>query len=116
MSSAPRSWRTGSSEAAETLATASRLRPGDAPVRSNLGLALARAGQLEAARAELVEATRLAPEDVGARINLGLVLLGQGRPSEAAAQFQEAVRLAPSDSAARELLDRARREASGPRR
>ena len=70
------------------------LKPTDAAVHQNLGVALAQQGKAEGARA-LEEAVRLRPDYTEAFYNLGNVLQGLGRRDQAVEKYREAVRLRP---------------------
>ena len=61
----------------------------------NLGVALARTGAMQQARAHLGESLRLQPERASAHFNLGLLLALEGKADQAAAQYREALRLRP---------------------
>lgn len=73
-------------------------RPDYARVRNNLGLELARAGQFDAAIAQLRRAIELKPDYAIAHFNLGKALLGAGRAEEARRQLEISSQLAPDDS------------------
>lgn len=79
-----------------------------AMVRQELGVRLARDGDMRAAADHLREAARLAPDDPMIRYNLGTTLLALGRRTEAAREFEAALRLNPSFQEARANLERAR--------
>jgi Flp pilus assembly protein TadD len=61
-------------EAAEHLAVASRLTPGDAVIHCYYGKALAAAGKPDAAKAQFTEALRLKPGDTEAQAALAALL------------------------------------------
>jgi tetratricopeptide (TPR) repeat protein len=71
--------------------------PGLAGARNNLGLALQRAGELEAAIAEYRAALELDPLDAGIHVNLGSAWLALGRRVEAVSHFEAALRISPDD-------------------
>jgi Tfp pilus assembly protein PilF len=62
----------------------------------DLGVALAKSGAREEARAHIEEALRIKPDNPNAHFNLGLWLGMQGQLAEAAAQYREAIRLRPN--------------------
>jgi tetratricopeptide (TPR) repeat protein len=62
---------------------------------NNLGIALARAGKLQAAAHHYELAIRLNPSFAGAENNLGLALLQLGRTEDAIRHCEQAVRLVP---------------------
>jgi tetratricopeptide (TPR) repeat protein len=65
-------------------------------MEEDLGVALARTGALEEARARFDEALRINPEHPNAHFNRGLWLALEGKPAEAAVQYREAIRLRPN--------------------
>ncbi len=73
-----------------------RRRPGDAAVRSDLGMALLAAGQLEQAIAGFSEALRLDPHSAQAQCGLGLAYRRLDRWQEAAEAFRLTEALAPT--------------------
>jgi len=74
---------------------------------NNLGIVLARSGQLDDAIAHLEEAVRLEPDFPEARNNLGLALTDAHRLPEAIDELTEAVRLNPDLAGAHLNLGRA---------
>jgi Flp pilus assembly protein TadD len=80
---------------------------GDADIRGNLGLTLARLGRTAEAVEELDEALRLNPNSAEAHNNLGLVLLASGKAEESIPHFSTAIRLKPELAVARDNLKRA---------
>lgn len=84
------------------------------PRRANaavqLGLSLARRGQLGSAVAHLNEAAEIKPNDPVVRYNLGLALLRMGRFAQSRAHLEAAVRRNPRDIAGRLALSRALNE------
>lgn len=85
-------------------------RPESAGSRTNLGSALAGAGETDAAIEQFRRALELDPESLEARFNLGSLLAGRGDHGGAAEHLRAAVRLAPEDPEAhRELGDALRR-------
>jgi Flp pilus assembly protein TadD len=89
--------------------------PGNARAHANLGVALARRGDLHAAIPHYEEALKLQPLDPLTQNNLGLALAAGGRHEEAISHYREAVRLRPGYANARinlaNLLDEAGRSA-----
>lgn len=90
-------------EAIEHYERAVQLKPGDAKVRSNLGVALNlqglsffEAGKIPTAVACYERALRLDPDDVDALNNLGGAQLTLGRTSEAIGLFQRALLVKPN--------------------
>lgn len=65
------------------LREASKLKPTDAAIRSDLGFALMRAGRFAEARIELATAHELAPDNIAARNNLLILLYVQNQPAAA---------------------------------
>ena len=92
-------------EAIGHLREAMRLNPNSERVRSDLGTALARAGQL--AQAEQAFRAGLAIDGRSAILhnNLGNVLLNEGRVGEAMAEYQTALRIDPGYEEARRNLE-----------
>jgi tetratricopeptide (TPR) repeat protein len=82
-------------EAAEHLAAAARIRPGDAQTRVNLGYALQLQGRYEEAVNEYRAAIRADASFVEAHNNLCSVLHHANQDAEAIAECREALRLAP---------------------
>ena len=68
-----------------------RANPGNSTAYAALGLVLAQAGHLDAARGEYERALALDPDMVATRTNLANVLLRQGQPAAALEQFQYAL-------------------------
>lgn len=83
---------------------AAQIHPGYGAIRSELGMALERAGLRTEALAQLAEAVRMAPESADAHNNLGAVLYSSGRVSEASAQFEMALRIDPTHAPAQRNL------------
>jgi tetratricopeptide (TPR) repeat protein len=83
-------------EAAEHLAAAARIRPGDAQTRVNLGYALQLQGRYEEAVNEYRAAIRADASFVEAHNNLCSVLHHANQAAEAIAECREALRLAPA--------------------
>ena len=69
------------------------LKGDDAATHFNLGLALARAGHLEDAKAEMRVAGLLAPRDAEIQYNLGAIYWRQDDFPRAAAKFQRAIEI-----------------------
>ncbi|MEL7060590.1 MAG: tetratricopeptide repeat protein [Acidobacteriota bacterium] len=67
--------------------------PDDATARLNLASALARLGEREAARAELLLAAELDPTEPRVHFNLGALAAGDGAVDEAAASYRRALDL-----------------------
>ena len=78
--------------------------PGHANAHASLGVALARAGQLEAAVPALREAVRLEPRLSAANYNLGATLAELGRRDEAIAAFRATLRVWDGDADAHYAL------------
>ena len=70
--------------------------PEEAKSHLNLGVALARQGQIEEAIAEFREAIRIKPDYAEAHSSLGVALGEQGKWSAAIAQHREAIRINPT--------------------
>jgi protein O-mannosyl-transferase len=79
-------------------------RPGDARSRVAYGEALAGAGQIAEAEAQLRTAVGLAPGDPAARVRLGSVLAQQGKLDAAVPQLETALTLRPGDVDAHRFL------------
>jgi tetratricopeptide (TPR) repeat protein len=62
----------------------------------DLGVALAKSGAREEARAHIEEALRIKPDHPNAHFNMGLWLAMAGKAAEAEAQYREAIRLRPN--------------------
>lgn len=83
--------------AADTLAEAARRLPADGAVRSQLGVALQRAGRTAEAESAHREATRLAPERPDAWANLAVFLCDGGRREEGIEAYRRALAIHPRD-------------------
>jgi Flp pilus assembly protein TadD len=83
------------------------IRPDAAEAHWRLGVALSKAGQIDAAIDELQRARELEPGDAGMHNDLGIALAQKGRIDDAVAEFQEAVRLQPDYAAAQQNLAKA---------
>jgi Flp pilus assembly protein TadD len=70
-----------------------RLKSDDEEIHNNLGVVLARKGQVEEAILHFREAVRLKPDCAKAHHNWGLALASQGRMQEAIAHYREASRI-----------------------
>ncbi len=81
------------------LSLITRLEPGDAIARNNLGNALYELGRSEEATAAYREALRLDPGEAVYDNNLGNALYELGRHEEATAAYREALRLNPGEAA-----------------
>ena len=77
------------------------------PIRSNLGHALRRDGQLEDALQTFDDVLRHGVKDAAIYSAKGLVLLELGKTWDAASAFHEALTVAPQDPMATDLLNRA---------
>ncbi|TJZ77475.1 tetratricopeptide repeat protein [Chitiniphilus eburneus] len=87
------------SEALEHFATAADLAPDDLEIQANLGLALAAAGQDEAAQPAL-RAGLLAPDPAPVHLALADLLARRGQVDAAEQHYRSAVALAPDDATA----------------
>ena len=76
------------------------LRPGNVRHRSNLGLALLKAGRPAEAAAQFERILAREPTDAETRTRLGLALAGQGKLEDARYQFERASRDDPRDAGA----------------
>lgn len=83
---------------------AAKLMPDDASAHNNLGNALVRAGQLDAAVTSYRRALALNPNFAEACNNLGNTLLDLGRLDEAEASWRRAIEIIPNYVAAHESL------------
>ncbi|HLO78549.1 MAG TPA: tetratricopeptide repeat protein, partial [Magnetospirillum sp.] len=83
-------------DAAKALEAACLLRPADAGVRLNLGMALWRAGRLADAEARLREVAASHPDSAAAG-NLGNFLTATGRLDDAVAVYRQALAARPDD-------------------
>jgi len=79
----------------DELETAATLLPGDARLRYNLALALARAERPQAAEARMRDALALAPSDPEILYGLGFLLMEQERFEEAKGLARQLLRLHP---------------------
>ena len=82
-------------EAITDLERATRLEGGDGASHFNLGLALARVGRFERAKAELKQAALLAPLDPEIPYNLGAIYWRQADYPRAAFMFQQTMQRDP---------------------
>jgi tetratricopeptide (TPR) repeat protein len=82
-------------EARTWFAAAVQIDPRFAEARTNLGNALAAAGEAPEAIVHYREAIRLKPDYVEPRVGLGAVLLRSGRAGEAAVEYREALARQP---------------------
>ncbi len=81
----------------ETYAKVIAMKPEDPAYHNNLGLALARAGKMDEASAELSKAAELNPTNAGQYFyNLGAVLLNTNRGDDAGAAFKKAIEVDPN--------------------
>ena len=83
-------------EAVAPLAAASALRPADARLRHDLGLALMESGRAAEAVVELRHAVAAAPEYADAWFRLGIALEAEGEAGPAVAAYERATRLQPA--------------------
>ena len=81
--------------ALRALREALRLRPGDAVVAVNLGVALQHLGQSDAARSALLSALAADPHSALASFNLGVIEAAAGRDRAASALYRAALRSDP---------------------
>ncbi len=88
----------------EELEVAAGLLPGDARLRYNLALALARAEQTEAAEARMRDALALAPSDPEILYGLGFLLMDQERFDEARDLARQLLRQHPQRSEGADLM------------
>lgn len=73
------------------------LKPDDAGVHNNYGLALAQAGKFDEAQAELGKAAQLEPTNAGKYyFNLGALLVNKGETDQAGAAFKKAIDADPN--------------------
>lgn len=79
-----------------------RYRPGNALARMQLGVALARLGQLGEAETQLRQSVALDPSSVEAHFDFGLVEAALGKREAALAAFDAALRLNPNDASSRD--------------
>jgi len=84
-----------------------RVRPNEASVHTNLGLALQEQGKADEAIAEFRTAIRFQPDNAGAHLNLGNALVGLAKLDEAIAEFRTAIRFQPDLANAHDGLGRA---------
>jgi Flp pilus assembly protein TadD len=97
-------------EAAETLAAAAKLMPGNARMHYNLGLARQRTGQTKPAEEALMTACRLAPAEPDYVNALAVYYTQQGDWPKALVCAEQLVRLEPGNRAFRSLLEMVRRQ------
>jgi Flp pilus assembly protein TadD len=90
-------------------------RPNDARPRVGYAEALADAGRLAEAQAQLETALAIAPNDPSAHVRLAVVLARQGRLGEALPHAGKALALRPDDPDARRLVSQLQRALSGTR-
>ena len=92
-------------EAIEAFRGALAVNPRDADARTNLGLALSKAGDEEGAEEQYRLALEIDPKHADAMVNLGNSLLGQeGRVDEAIASYRRALEVDPEKAVARTNL------------
>ena len=84
------------SAAIDVLTRAVTLKPGDAALEANLGLALATAKRFDAAEEHLIRAVAQVPDDVDTLANLARVQFERELFSKATATFASALALAPN--------------------
>jgi tetratricopeptide (TPR) repeat protein len=90
-------------------------RPGDSRAKVAYAEALADAGRLPEAQAQLETAMGIAPNDPAARVRLAVVLARQGRVREALPHAEHALALRPDDPDARRLVSQLQRAVEGSR-
>jgi tetratricopeptide (TPR) repeat protein len=90
-------------------------RPGDSRAKVAYAEALADAGRLPEAQAQLETAIGIAPNDPAARVRLAVVLARQGRFREALPHAEHALALRPDDPDARRLVSQLQRAGGGIR-
>jgi Flp pilus assembly protein TadD len=81
----------------QMLRLALRLRPGDAKVRFNLGMALSDLGQLDEALDHLRQAAEAVPDVADVQVALGVALYRKGLVDDARPVLENAVRLEPDN-------------------
>jgi Flp pilus assembly protein TadD len=86
-----------------------RIKPNYTEAHYNLGVVLARQGNLKEAIKHFSEALRVRPEDEKIHNSLGISLMLQGNIKEAARHFSEALRIKPDYGKARRNLESVRR-------
>lgn len=84
--------------------TALKIKPEDEDIHFNIGVALARLGQIEPAIASYQEALKIFPEYAEAHNNLGNLLANRGRLAEALTHLQTAVKVSPESASAHNNL------------
>ena len=89
-------------DAQKALKTAAKLAPSDPRIQTNLGLALAAGGQVDAA----LEALTRAGGPAAARANVGYILAATGKPDAAREQYRQALQYQPQFDTARVALAR----------
>ena len=82
-------------EALDAYHRALALAPANAQIKHNIGVLLARRGDVAGAESHLLEAERLQPSSAVSPLALGHILFGVGRTADAAAAFERALRRAP---------------------
>jgi len=82
--------------------------PDFADAQYNLGLELARSGNVSDSLPHFAEAVRLRPGAAETHFNYGVALAKVQRFSDAADQFQETLKLQPGHPSAQSMLNRAR--------
>ncbi len=92
-----------------------KLRPQDADVHQQLGVAYGNLGDIDRSRRHLERAVTLAPDRVDSLIQLATVQLDQQDPGPAIPHLNHILELAPDDPDARWLLGRAQLMAGDPR-
>jgi len=91
-------------DAIDSFRAALALSPSDVRILTNLGLLLAKNGDLDGAAAMHRRVAQLAPDDVRGHFNVALIAQRQGRDEEAEREFREVVRIRPNDATARMAL------------
>ena len=87
-------------EAARAFAEAVRAQPDSERARTNLGTALGRLGQSEAAAKQFQEVLRLNPLNPTAHFNLGALMMGRGAHEQAIEHFDAVLQTNPNDAEA----------------
>ena len=93
-------WRDSETLWTHTLACTSR----NSVAHTNLGIALAERGEVEAAISHYRKALEIQPNHHETHNNLGAALAGQGRIDEAVVEFENALKIKPDYAAARQNL------------
>lgn len=92
------------SEAVQYFSEAAALKPEDTRIRTNLAVALAKIGKIDAAVAALETLLQEWPEEIDARFTLGRLYEAKGRTEEAKGQYREVLRREPAHQEAKARL------------